>query len=112
MSKKTQRGMSAVLVGMMVGTGALAAPVPTPRTPEKKDSSTPPTATFSLKRGETKPLEVPGLSRVAVGDPAIADVAVVSAGVLALKAVAPGKTTVMVWTKDGRKSTYAVHVGK
>ena len=92
MSNKTQRGMIAVLVGPLVGTGAFAAPVPEAKAPEKKEATSAPTETFSLKRGETKRLEIADLTRVAVGDQHIADVAVVRAGVLAVKAVAPGDT--------------------
>ena len=46
--------------------------------------------------------DCPGLSRLAVGDPAIADVRVVSAGKAEIVALSPGTTTLRVWRQPGK----------
>ena len=108
-SQKTQWGMIAVLVGMMAGTGALASPEPGQA---PKESQTAAAEVLELKAGAQKRLNVPGMSRVAVGDPAIADVSVLGGSSLEVKGVSEGKTSVIVWTKVGEKRSYEVHVRK
>jgi Flp pilus assembly secretin CpaC len=43
------------------------------------------------------------VTRVAVGDPATADIEVAGGGVLRVKALQAGGTTLLVWTSEGRK---------
>ena len=106
-NQKTQWAVIAVLVGMMAGPGALAAPEPGPAPKEAQSS-----ATLEVKPGARKRVEVPGMSRVAVGDPSVADVEVKGSSTLEVKGVSEGKTTVIVWTRVGERHSYEVHVRK
>lgn len=109
-SQRTRWGVIAVWVGGLMGTGALAAEKPGP-TP--KESQAPAREELlSVKPGERKRVEMPAMTRVAVGDPSIADVQVSEDSVLEVKGVSEGKTTVLIWTEDGQKRAYQVHVRK
>ena len=50
------------------------------------------------------------LNRVAVGDPRVADVKVINQRQLVLQAHAPGTTSLIVWTRDGKSRTFDVEV--
>lgn len=66
--------------------------------------------TLTLKRGETKTLVFPGVTRVAVGDPEIADIEVASPDTLIVKGGLEGKTTLLVWMEDKARRSYLIHV--
>lgn len=57
--------------------------------------------TLSVTIGYSRLLKFEGLLRVAVGDPKVADVAVVSDKELVLNGRSPGQTTLHVWDKAG-----------
>lgn len=59
---------------------------------------------------QARVLQIAGISRVAIGDPAIADVKTVGTDELVLTGVAPGKTTLLVWTSDGKRSDTVLDV--
>lgn len=66
--------------------------------------------TISLKKGEKRTLSFPGVTRVAVGEPKIADISTAGAGALLLKGGVEGKTTLLVWTSDGARKSYVIEV--
>ncbi|MGE5541717.1 MAG: pilus assembly protein N-terminal domain-containing protein, partial [Bacillota bacterium] len=65
--------------------------------------------TFAVVVGESRILQVNGLVRVAVADPTIADVVVVSKTEVIVNGKAEGRTTLHVWDTSGR-SSYNVRV--
>ncbi|MGE5593773.1 MAG: BON domain-containing protein [Betaproteobacteria bacterium] len=65
--------------------------------------------TFAVVVGESRILQVNGLVRVAVADPNIADVVVVSKTEVIVNGKAEGRTTLHVWDAQGR-SSYDVRV--
>ncbi|MBC7084391.1 MAG: pilus assembly protein N-terminal domain-containing protein [Firmicutes bacterium] len=64
---------------------------------------------FAVVVGESRILQVNGLVRVAIADPAIADVVVVSKTEVIVNGKAEGRTTLHVWDASGR-SSYDVRV--
>lgn len=65
--------------------------------------------TFAVVVGESRILQVKGLVRVAIADPAIADVVVVSKSEVIVNGKTEGRTTLHVWDASGRTS-YDVRV--
>jgi pilus assembly protein CpaC len=92
---------------LLAGPGVLAqgkAEVPTQQaTPKEGD-------TLALKKGETKTFVFSGVTRVAVGDPEIADIEVKGTDTLLIKGASEGKTTLLVWTKDKARRSYLIDV--
>ncbi|AKQ66993.1 Type II/IV secretion system secretin RcpA/CpaC, associated with Flp pilus assembly [Myxococcus hansupus] len=68
--------------------------------------------TVSLGVGSQKVITIPGLSRVALGDPSIADVKTLGSGQLLITGQAEGKTTLLVWKSSGQRVSYLVAVRK
>jgi pilus assembly protein CpaC len=101
--------VGAVLVALaLVGPGVSAAkdkPQAAGKTATPKEGEA-----FTLKKGETKTLSFPGLTRVAVGDPEIADVVTGSGDTLRVKGGTPGKTTLLVWAAGGARKSYLIEV--
>jgi pilus assembly protein CpaC len=62
-----------------------------------------------VARGGEKVLTVAALSRVAIGDPAVADVSVSGTDTLVIKGVSSGQTTLLVWAGKNRLE-YAITV--
>ena len=60
--------------------------------------------TITVRAGNSKALKVPGVTRVALGDPEIGDVEVKEDDVLRIKGLKAGETTLIVWTDEARKS--------
>ncbi len=58
---------------------------------------------ISLTSGRSTTIEAPGLTRVAVGDGKIAGVVPVGTQQVIVNAKAPGHTTLLVWTRAGRR---------
>lgn len=111
MHVKKMLGGAVVLAVMMLGTGALAelaAPAPA----QKKAPIPAPEETFTLKRGETRELEMKDLSRIAVGNPEIADIGIDDKRVTVLRITGSkqGETTLLVWTKDGARRAFKLVV--
>jgi pilus assembly protein CpaC len=69
-------------------------------------------STVSLGVGSQKVLTIPGLSRVALGDPAIAEVKTLGSGQLLITGLGEGKTTLLVWKTSGQRVSYLVAVRK
>lgn len=66
----------------------------------------------NLGVGSQKVLTIPGLSRVALGDPSIAEVKTLGSGQLLITGQAEGKTTLLVWKTSGQRVSYLVSVRK
>ena len=69
-------------------------------------------STVSLGVGSQKVLTIPGLSRVALGDPSIAEVKTLGSGQLLITGQSEGKTTLLVWKTSGQRVSYLVAVRK
>ena len=67
---------------------------------------------ISLGVGTQKVLTVPGIQRVAIGDPAVAELRTIGNNQLLLVGQAEGKTTLLVWKTSGQRLSYLVTVRK
>ena len=68
-------------------------------------------ATISLGVGQQKVMQVGSISRVAIGEPEIADVKQVGGGTeLLLTGVGEGRTSLLVWRTNGTRLSYVVVV--
>lgn len=90
-------GQSVRVAVAVTGTGA---PERTPATEEP----------LALKVGEERLLANPGVIRVAVGDPAVAEVLDADSAGVRVKGATAGETVLLVWTKDGRGRAYRITV--
>lgn len=70
----------------------------------------PRTTELPMFQGEQKVLTFPGLSRIAVGDPKIADVKATADGELLISAVSEGRTTMMIWRDRFERLEYEIAV--
>lgn len=77
---------------------------------EPKDVTPAPSEALALAVGQTVTRTFPGVTRVAIGDPAIADVSPLPSGELSFKGTAAGHTTVLVWLAEGKRLTLDVTV--
>lgn len=59
---------------------------------------------------ESKYMAAPGITRLAVGNPAIADVQLLSSGDFLLVGKKTGTTSLIVWSDGGRRTEYTVYV--
>lgn len=62
--------------------------------------------------GTQKVLTVPGVTRVAIGDPAVINVTTLGSNQLLVNGSAEGKTTLLVWKTNGQRVNYIVSVRK
>ncbi|MEN9797539.1 MAG: hypothetical protein RL653_1235 [Pseudomonadota bacterium] len=67
---------------------------------------------LSLGVGTQKVVSVPGITRIAVGDPAVADVKTIGGNQILVIGAGEGKTTLMVWKSSGQRISYLVSVRK
>lgn len=67
---------------------------------------------LSLGVGTQKVLTVPGMQRVAVGDPGIADVKTIGNNQILIIGSTEGKTTLLVWKSSGQRLSYLISVRK
>jgi Flp pilus assembly secretin CpaC len=105
MNVKKKVGVVAVLAVAMLGTGAVAEQAtPTPDKAQAKKVA--PEETLTLKKGEVRTLEVKDLTRIAVGDPEVADITVSGEAGVRIQGRKQGETTLLVWTKDGTRKAY------
>ncbi|RKH80381.1 hypothetical protein D7X99_22190 [Corallococcus sp. AB032C] len=66
--------------------------------------------TLTLKKGAKQVLTVQGMSRVALGDPSVADVKTTGKDGVEVSALAKGTTTLIIWGSDGKRRTYRIVV--
>jgi pilus assembly protein CpaC len=69
-------------------------------------------STISLGVGTQKVITVPGINRIAVGDPAIADVKTIGNNQVLIIGAGEGKTTLLIWKGSGQRVSYLVSVRK
>jgi Flp pilus assembly secretin CpaC len=105
MNVKKLVGVVAVLAVAVLGSGAgaeQAAP-----TPDKAQAQKPaPEETLTLKKDEVRTLVVKEFTRLAVGDPQVADISVSGTDGVRIQGRKQGETTLLVWTKDGTRKAY------
>ncbi|MDP1828053.1 MAG: pilus assembly protein N-terminal domain-containing protein [Archangium sp.] len=89
------------------GPGSAAAPPP----PLPMETTPVPSFSATLKVGEQTTRSTINLQRIAIGDPAIADLRTTDA-TLTIAALAPGKTNVLLWFADGHREQWLVTVVK
>ncbi len=62
--------------------------------------------------GSSRVIQVPGLSKIAVGDPSVAAVRAVGNNQVLVIGSSEGRTTLMIWKSNGQRVTYSVVVHK
>ena len=70
------------------------------------------TPTLALGVGSQKSIPIQGISRIAVGDPAVADVKIIGGNQLLVVGVGEGKTSILIWKNSGQRLSYVVSVRK
>ena len=68
--------------------------------------------TISLGVGTQKVVSIPGIQRIAVGDPSIADVRNIDNSQVLVIGQGEGKTTLIIWKSSGQRVSYLVSVRK
>jgi Flp pilus assembly secretin CpaC len=112
MNVKTGFGLALVLAMALLGTEANAEK-PTPASDKAPAAAPAPEETLTLKKGEVLTLEQKDMTRVAVGDPQVADIKVMGekgASSLHITGRTQGETVMLVWTKDGARKAYRLVV--
>jgi tetratricopeptide (TPR) repeat protein len=66
--------------------------------------------TLTLAINERRTIVIKGIRRVAIGDSETADVRTLGNDRLEVRGLSPGKTTLLVWTGDGKRVAYVVSV--
>lgn len=85
----------------------LASPSQAPAPADTHDTQ----ETISLHKGGSTTVKAPGMHRLAIGDPAIADINVPEKGdVIHITALKEGETTLVVWVGDTVIKTYHLTV--
>jgi pilus assembly protein CpaC len=69
-------------------------------------------STINLGVGTQKVMTVPGTTRIALGDPSIAEVKVIGNNQILVIGQSEGKTTLLVWKSSGQRVSYLVTVRK
>ena len=74
--------------------------------PARADDSTP----LTLGLGAQKTIAVPGVARIQILDPSVADVKVVGTQQILVLARKEGRTTLLVWKSSGQRLTYLISI--
>jgi pilus assembly protein CpaC len=99
--------------GLLAAVLGLFVPVASARVAVAAPEAARPDLSVKLGLGQNKVLNVPGgVSRIAVGDPEVADVKAIGSGELLVLGVAEGKTTLLVWKPGGERVSYSINVRK
>lgn len=99
-----------VLLSGILLISAMPAWAEDPARPADAKELPPADETLTLKKGAKHVLTVKDLSRVALGDPSIADVQTTGVDGVEVSALKAGKTTLMIWSGDGTRRTYRIVV--
>jgi len=78
--------------------------VPTFANPSQKPDPAAVEETITVKVGSTKDLQVPGLTRIALGNIEFADVKTQGDGIVRIEGTKAGETTLLVWSGKARKA--------
>lgn len=68
--------------------------------------------TITLGVGTQKVITVPGVNRIAVGDPAVADIKTIGNNQVLIIGQSEGKTSLLLWRSSGQRTSYQVIVRK
>jgi serine/threonine-protein kinase len=101
-----------LVVGVALGLVVAGADLTVPRTREPPRAATLESEALplTLEMGARYEIPVPGLQRVAVGTMGTVDIKVVGTETLRVEPLAPGTTTMLLWTRDGSRRVYTVSV--
>lgn len=69
-------------------------------------------STISLGVGTQKVINVPGIARIAIGDPSVADVKPLGTTQVLIVGQAEGRTTLLLWKANGSRLSYLISVRK
>lgn len=69
-------------------------------------------AEISIGVGMQRVITVPGTTKLAVGNPSVADVRALSNGQILISGGSEGRTTLLVWKASGQRITYPISVRK
>ncbi|MBI5544931.1 MAG: pilus assembly protein N-terminal domain-containing protein [Deltaproteobacteria bacterium] len=69
-------------------------------------------STIAIGVGTQKVLSIPGIARIAIGDPGIADVKPINSSQLLIVGQAEGGTTLLIWKSNGSRLSYLIRVRK
>ena len=69
-------------------------------------------STISLGVGTQKVINVPGIARIAIGDPSIADVKPLGSSQVLIVGQSEGRTTLLIWKSNGSRLSYLISVRK
>ncbi len=69
-------------------------------------------STLEVPVGSSRVIQVPGLSKIAVGDPQVAGVRAVGGNQVLVIGSQEGRTTLMIWKTNGQRNTYSIVVRK
>jgi len=92
------------------GPALALAPPAHPAAPVLPEALPAPGEAIALVEGHARLLSTPGLLRVAVSNPKVADVVTVSDRELVLNGISPGETTLILWLRDQAPVSYLVKV--
>lgn len=67
--------------------------------------------TLKLKPNAERVIKVPGLARIAIGDPEVADVRPKGSTEISIRGLVEGRTELLVWTASGSRFRYPIIVG-
>lgn len=82
--------------------------IPALSEPSKAPAAQASEETITVRAGNVKVLNAPGLTRLALGDPDIADVTTEGENVVRIEGRKAGATTLLVWTGKTRKAYHIV----
>lgn len=68
--------------------------------------------TIALGVGTQKVINVPGIARIAVGDPSIADIKTLGNSQVLIIGAGEGRTTLLIWKANGTRLSYLISVSK
>jgi pilus assembly protein CpaC len=69
-------------------------------------------STIALGMGTQKVINVPGIARIAIGDPSVADVKPLGSSQVLIVGQAEGRTTLLIWKSNGSRLSYLISVRK
>ncbi len=69
-------------------------------------------STIALGVGTQKVINVPGIARIAIGDPGVADVKPLGSTQVLIVGQAEGRTTLLIWKSNGSRLSYLISVRK
>jgi len=96
-NSRPARWIAALLIGLCLAQGRSSAQTSAlPAEPPAGDL-------LVLSPGQIRTLEAPSVQRVAVGDPGVVDVTIVSSSQILVQAKAPGSTNVLLWDAGGQR---------